>query len=43
MVQEGPSVVDISTFFTKIQVCFTYDPGYISTTSCESKIRLVGW
>ena len=32
----GPSVVDISTFY-KDSGMFTYDPGYTSTASCESK------
>lgn len=36
----GPSVVDISTFY-KDSGMFTYDPGYTSTASCESKITFI--
>ncbi len=36
----GPSVVDIRTFF-KDTGMFTYDPGYTSTASCESKITFI--
>ena len=36
----GPSVVDISTFY-KDSGMFTYDPGYTSTASCESKITYI--
>ena len=32
---EGPSVVDISTFY-KDTGMFTYDPGFTSTAACES-------
>jgi hypothetical protein len=33
----GPDVVDISTLYQDTG-CFTYDPGFTSTASCESKI-----
>ncbi len=36
----GPSVVDIRTFFQDTGM-FTYDPGYTSTASCESKITFI--
>ncbi|RXJ97868.1 citrate (Si)-synthase [Arcobacter sp. CECT 8986] len=36
----GPSVVDIRTFY-KDSGMFTYDPGYTSTASCESKITFI--
>lgn len=36
----GASVVDISTFY-KDSGMFTYDPGYTSTASCESKITYI--
>ena len=36
----GPSVVDISSFY-KDSGMFTYDPGYTSTASCESKITFI--
>jgi citrate synthase len=36
----GPSVVNISTFY-KDSGMFTYDPGYTSTASCESKITFI--
>ena len=36
----GPSVIDISTFY-KDSGMFTYDPGYTSTASCESKITFI--
>ena len=32
----GPDVVDISTLYPETG-CFTYDPGFTSTASCESK------
>ena len=37
---EGPSVVDISTFY-KDTGMFTYDPGFTSTAACESKITYI--
>jgi len=33
----GPSVLDLRTFFRDTGL-FTFDPGYTSTASCESKI-----
>ena len=36
----GPSVVDIRTFY-KDTGMFTYDPGYTSTASCDSKITFI--
>ncbi len=36
----GPSVVDIRTFFQDTGM-FTFDPGYTSTASCESKITFI--
>jgi len=36
----GPSVIDISSFY-KDSGMFTYDPGYTSTASCESKITFI--
>ncbi len=36
----GPSVVDIRTFFQDTHM-FTYDPGFTSTASCESKITFI--
>ncbi len=36
----GPDVVNISTFY-KDSGMFTFDPGYTSTASCESKITFI--
>jgi citrate synthase len=36
----GPEVIDISTLYNKVGV-FTYDPGFTSTGSCESKITYI--
>jgi citrate synthase len=36
----GPTVVDIRTFY-RDSGHFTYDPGYTSTASCESKITFI--
>ena len=36
----GPSVVDIGKFYAETGM-FTYDPGYTSTGSCESKITYI--
>src|SRR5262245_36026148 len=33
----GPAVIDIGKFYAETGM-FTYDPGYTSTGSCESKI-----
>lgn len=35
----GPDVIDISPLFKSD--CFTYDPGFMSTASCESKITYI--
>ena len=36
----GPSTVDIGKLYQKLGY-FTYDPGYVSTASCESKITFI--
>ena len=36
----GPSVIDVRTLYKELGV-FTYDPGYTSTGSCESKITFI--
>jgi len=36
----GPSVVDVRKFYADTD-CFTYDPGFTSTGSCESKITFI--
>lgn len=36
----GPSVFDIRKLYTETS-CFTFDPGYTSTASCESKITYI--
>ena len=36
----GPDVVDISSLYNKAGI-FTYDPGFMSTASCESKITYI--
>jgi len=36
----GPSVIDISSLYAKTGQ-FTYDPGFTSTASCESKITYI--
>ena len=36
----GPDVIDISSLY-KDTGCFTYDPGFTSTASCESKITFI--
>ncbi len=36
----GPDVIDISTLYQETG-CFTYDPGFTSTASCESKITFI--
>lgn len=38
--ESGPSVVDIGSLYQKLGV-FTYDPGFVSTASCESKITFI--
>jgi citrate synthase len=37
---EGPSVIDISKLYSETGY-FTYDPGFLSTASCESKITYI--
>lgn len=37
---EGPSVIDISKLYSETDY-FTYDPGFLSTASCESKITYI--
>ncbi len=36
----GPDVVDIRTLYAKTGL-FTYDPGFMSTASCSSKITYI--
>lgn len=36
----GPSVIDVRRLYAETD-CFTYDPGYTSTGSCESKITYI--
>src|SRR5258708_33664026 len=36
----GPDVIDISKLYPKTGA-FTYDPGYLSTASCESKLTYI--
>ena len=36
----GPEVVDIRTLYAKTGI-FTYDPGFLSTASCSSKITYI--
>ena len=36
----GPDVVNIASLYSETG-CFTYDPGYTSTASCESKITYI--
>ncbi len=38
----GPDVVDIGPLY-KNSHAFTYDPGFTSTASCESKITSYRW
>jgi citrate synthase len=38
--QEGPSVIDISKLYAETGM-FTFDPGFMSTASCESKITYI--
>lgn len=37
---EGPNVVDVTKLYSETGV-FTYDPGFMSTASCESKITYI--
>ena len=36
----GPDVIDVRTLYAETN-CFTYDPGFTSTGSCESKITYI--
>jgi citrate synthase len=36
----GPAVIDVRTLYAQTG-CFTYDPGFTSTGSCESKITYI--
>ena len=36
----GPDVIDITTLYPETG-CFTYDPGFTSTASCELKITFI--
>lgn len=36
----GPAVLDIRKLYSETD-CFTYDPGYTATASCESKITFI--
>ena len=36
----GPNVIDVTTLYKQAGV-FTYDPGFMSTASCESKITYI--
>ena len=36
----GPDVIDVRRLYAETD-CFTYDPGYTSTGSCESKITFI--
>ena len=36
----GPSVIDISTLYKNTD-CFTFDPGFTSTASCESALTFI--
>src|ERR1700689_4636213 len=38
----GPEVIDISKLYAEAGI-FTYDPGFTSTGSCESKITYIDW
>ncbi len=37
---EGPNVIDVTKLYSETGV-FTYDPGFMSTASCESKITYI--
>ncbi len=37
---DGPAVVDVRKLYAEADV-FTYDPGFTSTASCESKITFI--
>lgn len=37
---QGPDVLDVASFYKQTDM-FTYDPGFMSTASCESKITFI--
>lgn len=37
---EGPDVIDISKLYSETGY-FTFDPGFLSTASCDSKITFI--
>lgn len=37
---EGPDVIDVTKLYKETD-CFTYDPGFMSTAACESKITFI--
>jgi citrate synthase len=37
---QGPNVVDVTNFYKETGM-FTYDPGFMSTASCESKLTFI--
>ena len=37
---EGPDTIDITSLYRQAKV-FTYDPGFVSTASCESEITYI--
>ena len=37
---EGPSTINISSLYSKLGY-FTYDPGFMSTASCQSTITYI--
>ncbi len=37
---QGPDVVDVRRFYAETGM-FTYDPGFTSTSACESKITYI--
>src|SRR5580704_18363863 len=37
---DGPDVIDVRTLYANADV-FTFDPGFTSTASCESKITFI--
>jgi citrate synthase len=38
--KEGPAVIDVTKLYHDLDM-FTYDPGFMSTASCESKITFI--
>ena len=37
---DGPATIDIRNLYSELGY-FTFDPGYLSTASCESKITFI--